>query len=158
MAKRYKLTDLGEINHFLGLHITRDRSKRRLSIDQRHYICTILERFNLTSARPTFTPLAAGTKLVANQGQDSDADLRKRYQSIVGSLMYAMLGTRPDICFAVNRLSQFGANPNQEHLVAAQHVLRYLSQMCDFELIYNADNTEIHAYCDSHWASDPNSC
>ena len=119
---QYKYTDLGEIDHFLGLHITRDRSKKTLSIDQSHYIHSILNRFDMTTCRPAHTPFSSGTILVTNQ-ESVDSTLTACYQQLVGSLMYAMLGTRPDICFAVNRLSQFGSNPTHNHLTATQHVL-----------------------------------
>jgi hypothetical protein len=70
--------------------------------------------------------------------------------------MYTMLGSRPDICFSVNKLSQYGSKPTEQHLIAAQQVLRYLSSTCDFKLCYSKnDSTELIAYSDSDWASDP---
>jgi hypothetical protein len=69
--------------------------------------------------------------------------------------MYAMLGTRPDICFAVNRLSQYGSNPTQTHLIAAQHVLRHLRATQNYKLTYGKnDSTELIGYSDSDWAGD----
>ena len=157
IATHYKVTDLGEIRQFLGLHITRDRSKKTLTISQSHYIERMLTRFNMSSCQPNYTPFAKGTLLVANIEKDSDASLTSRYQQIVGSLMYAMLGSQPDICFAVNRLSQFGSKPTQEHLYAAQHVLRYLSATRNIALTYGSnDSTELIGYSDSDWASDTN--
>ena len=74
---------------------------------------------------------------------------------MVGSLMYAMLGSQPNICFSVNCLSQFGSKPTQEHLYAAQHVLRYLSSTQDATLVYRSnDSTELIGYSDSDWGSD----
>ena len=155
IGSRYKYTDLGEIKQFLGLHITRDRSKRTLTIDQTQYIQRILTRFDMTTCRPVCTPLDPNTTLVANPEKESDSRLTSRYQQIIGSLMYAMLGTRPDICFAVNRLSQYGANPTHEHLLAAQHVLQYLSATRCRKLVYGKnDSTELIGYSDSDWAGD----
>jgi hypothetical protein len=151
----YKYTDLGEIEHFLGIHITRDRSKKILTIDQSHYIQRIVQRFDMQTCRPAYTPFATGTNLTANTETDSDSAITSRYQQLVGSLMYAMLGTRPDTCFAVNRLSQYGLNPTQTHLLAAQHVLRYLKTTYNYKLIFGKnDSTELIGYSDSDWAGD----
>jgi hypothetical protein len=57
IGTHYKITDLGEINHFLGIHITRDRSKKRITIDQSHYIDRMLTRYDMTQCRPVYTPL-----------------------------------------------------------------------------------------------------
>lgn len=155
IGSRYKYTDLGEIEHFLGLHITRNRSKKTISVDQTHYVQRILNRFEMKTCRPTYTPFAPDTILTANPEKGSDSLLTSRYQQLVGSLMYAMLGTRPDICFAVNRLSQFGSNPTHDHLLAAQHVLQYLSNTRHHKLTYGRnDSTELIAYSDSDWAGD----
>ena len=155
IGSRYKYTDLGEIENFLGLHITRDRSRKTISIDQSQYIQWVLNRFKMTTARPTYTPLPSDTVLTANPEKGADASLTSRYQQLVGSLMYAMLGTRPDICYAVNKLSQFGSNPTHEHLLAAQHVLQYLSSTRHHRLVYGMnDSTELIGYSDSDWAGD----
>ena len=155
IGSQYKYTDLGKIENFLGLHITQDRSRKTMSIDQSQYIQRVLNRFEMTTARPTYTPLPSDTVLTANPEKGADASLTSRYQQLVGSLMYAMLGTRPDICYAVNKLSQFGSNPTHEHLLAAQHVLQYLSNTQHYRLIYGMnDSTELIGYSDSDWAGD----
>src|SRR5258708_2623221 len=71
--------------------------------------------------------------------------------------MYAMLGTHPDIAYAVGALSQYSANPGLDHLTAVNHVLKYLNSMKDYKLIYNGESEEsdFTAYCDSDWAGDP---
>jgi hypothetical protein len=70
--------------------------------------------------------------------------------------MYAMLGSRPDICFAVNKLAQFGLNPDEEHLAAAQHVFQYLKATRDYRLTYDGNaGSELVGWCDADWASDP---
>ena len=93
IGSRYKFTDLREISHFLGLHMTRNRSKKTLFIDQTHYVQNILNHLDMTTCWPTYTPLTPGTKLVANWDKTSDSSLTTQYQKLIGSLMYAMLGT-----------------------------------------------------------------
>ena len=77
---------------------------------------------------PTFTPLAAGTQLIKSTHpvEDNDPFYITQYQSLIGSLMYAMLGTCPDLSFAVTKLSQFRSNPTEYRYKAAKHILRYL--------------------------------
>jgi Reverse transcriptase (RNA-dependent DNA polymerase) len=155
IGTHYKITYLGEINHFLGIRITHDRSKKMITIDQSHYIDCMLTRYDMTQCKSAYTPFAPSTKLTPNMVKFSDSSITSKSQQIVGSLMYAMLGSRPDICFAVNRLSQFGSNPTEEHLLAAQHVLRYLSTMRGHSVTYGKnDSTEIVSYSDSDWANN----
>ena len=155
IVKRYKITDLGEIGQFLGLHIIRNRPKRTLSIGQQHYVQHMLTRFKMLDCAPVFTPFTAGTKLQANPDDTPDPQLRMRYQQVVGSLMYAMLGSRPDICFAVNKLAQYGSNPSHTHLNSALHVLRYLRSTKDHCLTYGRnDCSELIAHSDSDWGAD----
>lgn len=156
IATEYKFSDMGEISHFLGLRITRNRKARTLSIDQQHYIDKMIQRFDMQDAPPRKTPLASSTKLVASENPQVDPSFQRQYQSIVGSLMYAMLGSRPDICFTVNKLSQFGSNPNEEHMAAAIRVLQYLKATRHFRLMYSGSgDSELIGYSDSDWASDP---
>jgi hypothetical protein len=73
------------------------------------------------------------------------------YKQIIGSLMYLM-NTRPDICFAVNTLSQFMVEPRRVHSIAAKHVMRYLKGTLEFGLSYNGDHDfRLSVYTDSDW-------
>ena len=71
--------------------------------------------------------------------------------------MYTMLGTCPDITYAVGALSQYSANPGLDHLNAVNHVLKYLNSMKDYKLVYDGESKEsdFTAYCNSDWAGDP---
>ena len=104
---------------------------------------SMLKHFDIQSFLPTFTPLP------------TDTSLTTCYQQVVGSLMYTMLGTRPGICFAVNCLSQYGSNPTHNHMIAAQHALKYLATTQHRKLMYGANNsTELIGYSNSDWASN----
>jgi hypothetical protein len=85
-------------------------------LSQPWYIDNMARRFGLTDAKPSPTPLAPGIKLSNDdcpQTPQEKVDMEKvPYQSLIGSLMYAMLGTRPDITYAVGALSKFSANPS----------------------------------------------
>ena len=93
-----------------------------------------------------------------NKG-DVDPKLQAEYQSIIGSLLYLMLGTCPDICHAVTKLSQFAANPSQDHLDRARSICHYLAGTKNFALVYDGDSQKgIYAYTDSDWAADKIKC
>ena len=80
------------------------------------------------------------------------------YQSAVGAIMYAMLGSRPDIAYAISVLSQFNSNPAPQHWTAIKRVLRYLNGTKDYKLVYggrsNNVNPTLLGYCDADWASN----
>ena len=151
LVKRYEITDLGEISSYLGICIIRDCSKKRLDIDQSGYIKDIVDRFGMADANPHNTPLPAGAEvhLVKNTKQASESEI-KLYQSLIGSLLYVQIGTRPDISFAVSRLAQYAANPSSQHLRLAKYVLSYLSGTQDMRLCYDGINGDgLHGYSDS---------
>ena len=108
------------------------------NIDQCNYLEKVLTRFQLTDAKAAITPLLTSWKPKANTGQATAAEIT-RYQSIIGSLLYLMIGTCPDIAFAVTHLSQFSTNPTEDHYKAAQHVCCYLVGTCDYKLVYTCE-------------------
>nr|XP_048336953.1 secreted RxLR effector protein 161-like [Ziziphus jujuba var. spinosa] len=72
----------------------------------------------------------------------------------VGSLMYAMLCTRPDICYAVGVVSQYQSNPGMEHWTAVKHILKYLKRTMDHMLVYSSGSLETLGYTDSDFQKD----
>ena len=77
------------------------------------------------------TPMALNLKLLSDASSELVDDTM--YRQMIGSLMYLM-NTRPDICFAVNTLSQFLKDPRHVHLIAVKHILRYLRGTVDYRL------------------------
>jgi hypothetical protein len=109
----------------------------------------------MTNAKYARTPLPTGYMPTPNEGE-VNPQLRTQFQQIIGSLLYIMLGTRPDIAFAVTKLAQFAANPSKEHLDKAKYVLRYLAGTAKYALVYKgASNKGLIAYTDSDYAADP---
>jgi hypothetical protein len=76
------------------------------------------------------------------------------YQSAIGSLMYAMLGTRPDIAYAVGAVSQYCSNPGRGHWTAVKRILRYLKGTMNFSLEYKGTNEQLIGYSDADWAGN----
>ena len=79
------------------------------------------------------------------------------YASVVRSLMYAMLCTRPDICYAVGVVSRFQSNLGPNHWIAMKHILKYLRRTRDYVLVYSGDDLKIHGYTDSDFQGDRDS-
>jgi len=150
LAGEFEMKDLGDIKHFLGMSIARDTSNGSISIDQTAYIRSILERYGIEASKPVSMPLAAGARLVKAVDGNGDVDL-KLYQGMIGSIMNAMLCTRPDIAFAVEQLSQYASKPTNAHVQAAKRVLRYLQGTQDVGLNFSkhkAEITTMQAHCD----------
>jgi len=106
------MKDLGEAKKIIGMEITRDRGLDRLWLSQENYILKMSERFNMAEERPVTTPLAGHFKLSSKQCPQSPEEMsRVPYASVVGSLMYAMVCTRPDLTYAVSTVSRFMSNP-----------------------------------------------
>lgn len=101
LSKRFDIKDLGRLHHCLGLEF--NEKDRVIHISQTGYVNDILKRFGMESCKPAATPLDANQKLT--QAKEPLNDESYPYRELIGSLMYLALGTRPDICFAVNSLS-----------------------------------------------------
>lgn len=152
MAK-WECRDLGDAKEFLRMRIT--KQGQLIAIDQVAYLEKVLQRTGMVNAKPAATPLPAGYYPEPNEGE-VDPELRQRFQIVIGSLLYIMLGTRPDISFAVTKLAQFSANPSNEHLKKALHVCRYLVGTKDYRLVYDGrQGSGLNAMTDSDWGSDP---
>jgi hypothetical protein len=88
----------------------------------------------------------------ASKGKASP-ELLRQYQSIIGSLLYLMIGTHPDIAFVVTKLAQFSANPSQEHFEQAKYICRYLIGTKNYSLVFkHAPGKGLATYMDSDWA------
>jgi len=114
---------LGSPRKFLRLRISRDLST--ISIHQAPYITSMLSRFQMTDCVPAHTPLDPSLPLLYANANDKRCN-HQLYQEIMGSLNHLAVYSRPDISFAVSRLSQFNKDPTETHLKAARRVLRYL--------------------------------
>ena len=130
LNSQFQMKDLGEASHILGIKLTRDRKQRMLGLSQGVYIDTILARFGMQDSKKGFVPYRHGIHLSQDQCPKTPEEIERMrdvpYASAVGSLMYAMLCTRPDICYMVGLVSRFQSNPGMEHWIAVKHILKYL--------------------------------
>ena len=79
------------------------------------------------------------------------------YASVIGSLMYVMMCTRPDICYAVGLVSRYQSNPGQKYWMAIKRILRYLKGTSDYILCYQGKkDLRLIGYSDADWGGDIN--
>ena len=107
LNKEFEMKDLGTTKKILGMEIMRNRKAGKLNLSQKWYIEKVFHRFNMQNAKPVSTPLVArfGLSYVLSPQLDDDVDYMSRvpYSSAVGSLMYAMVCSRPDLSYSVSR-------------------------------------------------------
>lgn len=152
LAERFKMKDLGRLNHFLGIDFNQTEGQVKMS--QKRYVNKILERFEMQDCKPRETPCEP--KLEYSEDANKMKEPRK-YREAVGSLIYLSTCTRPDLSFVVSKLSQHFAEPTEEHWSTVKHVFRYLKGTTEKELCFKGSNTErlgLRVYCDADWASD----
>lgn len=149
----FDITDLGVASLFVGIQITHDE-RGSITLHQSRYIDTILERFKMVDCNPAYTPLDPNITLTAaTDEQQVLTDVP--YQVLIGSLMYAAVGTRPDIAFAAQSLSQFNTKPTQTHWTAAKHVLRYLKHTRAYGITFRTDgNANVSGFSDADWGQN----
>jgi hypothetical protein len=112
----FNMKDLGACPHFLGIRITRDRKERTIHLTQDTYITKVLTAFHMENCKPVASPLECGSpsQLVPYDSTATESAL-KQYQSAIGSLMYAMIQTRPNLAFSLSALSRLSHNPRPAH-------------------------------------------
>ncbi|KAK1645139.1 hypothetical protein QYE76_062944 [Lolium multiflorum] len=156
----FSMKDLGEASYILGIKIYRDRSRRLIGLSQSTYLDKILKKFRMDESKKGFLPMLPGKVLSKTQGP-ATAEERERmsnipYASAVGSIMYAMLCTRPDIAHAVSLTSRYQSDPGMEHWTAVKNILKYLKRTKDMFLCYGGDQElVVNGYTDASWNTDP---
>ena len=141
------MTDLGPLNYFLGISVTRNTSKMFLS--QSKYATEVLERANMLNCNPCRTPVDTDSKLAADGALVSDPTM---YRSLAGALQYLTF-TRPDISYVVQQVFLFMHDPREPHFSALKRILRYVRGTLDYGLqLYFSSTSSLVAYSDADWA------
>ncbi|KAD6119896.1 hypothetical protein E3N88_11167 [Mikania micrantha] len=160
LSKSFSMKDLGPAKQILGIRITRDRPSKKLHMSQEQYIERVLCRFNMANAKVVSSPLTPNFKLTDKDCPSSEKEIeemdRVPYASAVGSLMYAMVCTRPDIAHAVGVVSRFLSNPGKNHWEAVKWILRYLRSTSKLGLSFGDGEPMLVGYTDSDMAGNKN--
>ncbi|KAG7532793.1 Reverse transcriptase RNA-dependent DNA polymerase [Arabidopsis thaliana x Arabidopsis arenosa] len=159
LSLKFEMKDLGPAKKILGIEISRNRDTGTLMLSQEGYLNKVLETYNMQDAKYAMTPLGAHMKLRAatEEQQANNEDFMKSipYCNAVGSIMYAMIGTRPDLAYPVGVISRFMSNPIKEHWLAVKWVLRYIKGTLDIKLCYQKNpDFQITGYCDADHGAD----
>jgi hypothetical protein len=158
---KFKMKDLDNAEWILGVRITRNRILKTIKLDHEVQITKTLETYHMNQCNPAGTPteLKKLTKEDCPKTQQERQEMSKiPYKSLIGSLQYIALSTRPDIAYAVNQLSRFLSDPGQQHWLGGKRVLRYLKGTAKSSLLYKdhdgTQGTRVEVYCDADWAGD----
>ena len=141
------MKDLGEMSYILGIKIYRDRSNRMLGLSQSMYIDLVLKRFNMQKNKRGYLHIGLGIQL-SKKMSPKTAEERNRmssipYTSVVESIIYAMLCTRPDVAYALGIVSRFQADPDKDHWKIVKNILKYLRRTRDIFLIYDGSDLKL---------------
>jgi hypothetical protein len=160
LRAKWEISALGPAKFTLGISITRHRPSRTVALTQTSMIDQIIEKFRQYDAHPADTPMAAGVVLERPDTSipipSSVADWMSctPYRELIGSLMYIAIGTRPNIAYAVSRLSTFLDCYRPEHWGAAVRVLRYLKGTRSLSLVLGGNTPlRLSGFSDSDYAS-----
>ena len=162
LKSKWSMKDLGPLESILGIRVTRDRSARTLCLSQEKYVDNLLRKFKLEDVKPARTPLDPGcilSKSMCSKTEEEKRQASKRpYRELVGSLMYLMVCTRPDIAYAVSQLSRYCSNHGEAHWKALLHVIRYVKGTKGLGISYKSGmNIYPCLFSDASFASDPDS-
>ncbi|CAI7828645.1 unnamed protein product [Closterium sp. NIES-53] len=169
LQDKFKCKALDDVSFYLGLHIERDVEKRCMRVHQRKYLEALAANFGQSEGHVA-TPFPSGFKCVKGPEEEIvGEEERRRFHSLVGSLMYAAVNTRPDVEFATGQLARFVQCPIEEQVAAGMRVAKYLGQTAMVGLQFSAaaqrrqkgaDGVEperlfLTAFSDASYASEP---
>ena len=159
LSQQFSMKDLGEASYVLGIKIYRDRSKRMIGLSQSNYIDRVLKRFSMENSKKGFLPYNHGIHLSKGMApktpEERDRMKNIPYASAIGSIMYAMLCTRPDVAYALGVASRYQSDPGESHWTAVKSILKYLRRTKDLFLIYGGESElKVEGHTDSSFQSD----
>jgi hypothetical protein len=151
LSIQFKMKDMGQLSWFLGIEFT--FTDNCIKMNQTKYLERVLNRFKMDDCNPKSVPC----NLNVNKPNDvisKELDDPRLYREIVGSLIYVMSCTRPDICFVVNQLAQKMSKPNTSDFSLSKFALKYIKGTLNYCLTFvKSNNLDIKGYCDSDWGS-----
>ena len=147
LHQKFKMTDLGQLSWFLGIEF--ERGPDFCSLNQSQYLENLLKKHGMSECKPVSTPCIEKPDFDDDELTDVPNEL---YRSIVGSLVYAVTCTRPDLCWVVSKLSQYLNEPvTKNRWMAVKRVLRYVQGTKAQRLYYRKSKSELTGFCDASW-------
>lgn len=153
LQKEFEIT-IGPPTCYLGMEIQR-RKDGSIFICQRRYTGEILKKFNMEEAIPVSTPIETDSKGLSNSMNPGAKDISREvpFREAIGSLRYLVTGTRPDLCFAVNQVSQYMEKPKVHHWQAVKRIFKYLKRTINYGILYSSKVGKLQGYSDSDYAN-----
>ena len=154
LKDEFQMKDLGRISYFLGIQFK--QTKDSITMNQSFYLKNVLARFKMSNCKPRNTPCEANLNAYErNDGSRREEGMNENYREIVGSLVYAMTCTRPDLAWVVTKLSQHLEQPNDIDWMTIKHVLRYIQGTYDKQMIFtkSRNGLTLTGHSDSDWAA-----
>ena len=139
---------VGELKWFLGLHVICNHIKRTIWLSQKVYIMKICNEFvhTIDQLRLPTTPMETSELYPIEKDEIVSDSSRMLYQRKVGSLLFAAIATRPDIAFAISRLSRFNQQPGPQHYEVADRVFYYLFSTQDYCIHYGGEAQDLSSF------------
>lgn len=163
LSAEFDMKDLGRAKKILGMLIDRNRSYNSLKLHQLPYLQKLTTKYGMADSKGVSMPLANHFILSKAQCPKTESDLLKMenvpYSNVIGSIMYVMISTRPDLSYSISLLSKFMSNPGYEHWNALKWLLRYINSTVHFGLNFCKRNASLDlvGYVDSDFAGDRDS-
>ena len=158
LKKEYDMKDLGELHYCLAVEFQRQRVDRTITMCQSKFVAQVLKRFNMEGCKPVGTPLDVSHKMVKLSTEEFEKVRVEMqdvpYKEAVGSLMYAMVATRPDLAFPMSVVSQHMAKSGPLHWAGVKRIMRYLQGTLEAKLVLGGKSLALKGYCDADWAGD----
>lgn len=156
LSSEFEMKNLGVAMRILGMDIERDRTQGILKLSQSEYLKKVITTLRMEDTKLSNTPIGAHFKLadVRDEGEEVNTEITP-YLSTVGSIMYAMVGTRHDLAYGIGLVSQFMSKVGQIHWEYVKWLLRYIKGSLDLKLVYTKEKEmKIHGYSGIDYASD----
>ena len=132
LSSSFDIKDMGgEVDFLLGIKIR--KSIRGIMHSQEHHVEKILKKFDHFDCKFVSTPYDANSRLKKNKETSVS---QNEYAQLIGSLIYLMNCTYPNIAYAISRLSHYTQSPNREHWTALNKILKYLKGTINYRLMY----------------------
>jgi hypothetical protein len=131
----------------------RDRKSKRSWPNQKVYTEKLLEKYGMDSSKSISMPMEPDHRHSADSGGDEDFENVKLYQSVIGSLIYLSIVTRPDITFAVNLASKYMPKPGKSHWSMVKGIMRYLRGTSSHGIQFGT-SSDLIGYADADWGMD----
>ena len=137
------MKDMGVAEKIMSMEIKNYRVEKKLFMCQKEYIQKVVNRFGMTSTKLVYTPLTTSIRL--SELYITQSESKKKYMpyvtyaTVIGSLMYSMVCTRPDLAQTANVVSSYMGNPEMEHWQAVKNILRYLKGTTNIGIIFHGD-------------------